>query len=514
MAPSTPTPPHEISTGRRNPSGEVPDDEETSGVVFIDSAERESPVDAELIDQPIDAHLISDETAIDAEGVDRSSDDADQVIDAQTLDLIKNVEVVQPRSLPFAMLHRFCAVVEWTFGMASLIAILAFLAAIPVIQFISLGYLLETSGSIARTGRLREGFIGIRVAARIGSLVVGTWLCLLPINYLSYLWYQSNLIDPGSTATQTLRAAQLIVTVFMIGHILAAWYCGGRFRHFFWPLVAPFSLGIWFTRWAVSRPGFRALLDNTLGVFSKKLVNDICRCQPLTDWFLPAIVSKALFSGHIYSRARDAVWDFVTGLNLPYYFWLGLRGFAGAVLWLFTPVTMLIAATQLPPGPALLLMFVGVILLTVVAMYLPFLQAHFAAERRFGAFFELGKVRHAYRRAPVACWFSLLITLAFAVPLYLLKVEYAPKELTWILCIAFVSLILPGRLLVGWAVGRGRARQKPRTALWRWTLRPAMFAIAFAYCFFVALAPYYVWTGSWSLIEQHAFLLPAPFFGQ
>ena len=42
-----------------------------------------------------------------------------------------------------------------------------------------------------------------------------------------------------------------------------------------------------------------------------------------------------------YARARDAVWDFVGGLRLPYYFWLGLRGFVGRGAWLVLPVTML-----------------------------------------------------------------------------------------------------------------------------------------------------------------------------
>ena len=54
-----------------------------------------------------------------------------------------------------------CAVVHWLFGLASLIVILSVLATLPILQFLSLGYLLEASGRIIRTKRLRDGLFGI-----------------------------------------------------------------------------------------------------------------------------------------------------------------------------------------------------------------------------------------------------------------------------------------------------------------------------------------------------------------
>src|SRR5262245_10938793 len=59
---------------------------------------------------------------------------------------------------------------EWAFGTLSLMFGLAVLAAIPLLQFLSLGYLLEVGGRVGRSGRLRDGFIGARPAARIGSI--------------------------------------------------------------------------------------------------------------------------------------------------------------------------------------------------------------------------------------------------------------------------------------------------------------------------------------------------------
>src|SRR5262249_4872887 len=74
---------------------------------------------------------------------------------------------------------------------------LAVLAAVPVLQFLSLGYLLESAGRIARTGRLRDGFIGVRTAARFGGAVLGVWLSLLPVWLVSSLALEARLIPPG-----------------------------------------------------------------------------------------------------------------------------------------------------------------------------------------------------------------------------------------------------------------------------------------------------------------------------
>src|SRR5262245_30045395 len=75
--------------------------------------------------------------------------------------------------------------VEWFFGLVAFVAGLAVLAALPVLQFLSLGYLLEAGGRVAGTGRFRYGFIGIRTAARVGGIVLGCWLFLLPVRLLA-----------------------------------------------------------------------------------------------------------------------------------------------------------------------------------------------------------------------------------------------------------------------------------------------------------------------------------------
>lgn len=353
---------------------------------------------------------------------------------------------------------------QWCFGLASMIAILAVLATVPLLQFLSLGYLLECSGRVAKSGRLRDGFVGIRKAARVGSIWLGTWLCLWPARLVASLTYDAHLASPFSPEARAWRAAAFVLTVLTVAHIVWAWMRGGKLRHFLWP--APIRL------------------------------------------------LKRLWQGGVYRDARDATWDFVASLRLTHYFWLGLRGFAGGAAWLFFPLLLFAAATLLPegPGPALL-SFVGGLLLACVLLYLPFLQTHFAVEQRFVALFDIATVRAQFQRAPIAFWFALLITLLFALPLYLLKIELVQREVAWIPSLVFVLFIFPARLLTGWAVGRARRREKVRFFVFRWLAWLGEVPVVATYVFLIYFTQYLSWYGVWSLFEQHAFLLPVPFVG-
>jgi hypothetical protein len=357
-----------------------------------------------------------------------------------------------------------CSTAEWLFGAVALIGGLAVLASIPVVQLLSFGYLLEVCGRVARTGRLRDGFIGIRPAARIGSIVTGIWLTLLPLKLVSSLALDAQLIDPNGPVARNWRAGLGVLTVLLVLHITAACSRGGKLRYFFWPFGNPF--------WLIRR----------------------------------------LRRGGYYVEARDAVWRFISALRLPYYFWLGLRGFFGTMIWLVIPVSLLAAGTTIP-RVGFLLGFPGAFLLMVVLLYLPFLQARFAAENRFAALFEVRAVRQAFRRAPWAFGFSFLITLLFAVPLYLLKIEMIPREATWLPGLVFLTFIFPARLLTGWAYSRAQRRTTPRHWFVRWTGRLAMLPVVVFYVIIIFFTQYISWGGIWSLYEQHAFLLPVPFAG-
>jgi hypothetical protein len=377
----------------------------------------------------------------------------------------------KPPTDPITAIFRFVvrgvllinSVFWWCFGVVVLMVGLAALAALPILQFLSLGYLLEAGARIARSGRIRDGFIGVRLAARLGGVVAGAWLLLLPVRFVSSMARAASIIDPGSATAGRWRAGLFILICFVAVHIGLVCARGGRVRYFFWPF------------------------------------NFV--------WLL-----LRLLRGGYYVQARDAVWDTVMALRLPYYFWLGLRGFAGAMAWLIIPIS-LIAAGRIHNPLAPLVGLFGALLLTIVLMYLPFLQMRLAATNRFRGAFEICKARAAYRRAPWASTFALFITLLFALPLYLLKIEIVPREAAWLPSLVFIAFIYPARLLTGWALGRANRRKTLRHWFFRWTGRLPLLPLCALYVLIVYFTQFTSWNGVWSLYEQHAFLVPVPFFG-
>jgi hypothetical protein len=350
---------------------------------------------------------------------------------------------------------------EWVFGAMALGLGLALLAATPVAQFLSLGYLLEAEGRVARTGRLRDGLVGVRRAARVGSMVLGAWLWLLPVRLLASWARSAELIDPGGPVARRWRLGLIVAIILTVLHITVACARGGRFRHFVWPPADP----VW--------------------------------------------LARRLRRGRLFGEARDAVWEFASALRLPAYFRLGLCGYVGTLAWLLVPVTLLALGRKVP-----VLGVLGGLLLAIVALVLPFLQAHFAAEGRFTALFEYRAVRQRFRRAPWAFALTLFLTALFALPLYLLKIEMIPRETVWLPSLVFLAFIFPARVLTGWAYARAARREQPRHWFFRGTGRLVMVPTVLVYALFVFFSQYAAWNGIGSLYEQHAFLLPVPFLGR
>jgi hypothetical protein len=178
------------------------------------------------------------------------------------------------------------------------------------------------------------------------------------------------------------------------------------------------------------------------------------------------------------------------------------------MIWLVVPVTLLGAGRRFPALGVL-----GALLLALVVVPLPFLQTRFAVEGRFRSILALRATRQAFCRAPWAFTLSLLLTLAFAIPLYLLKIEMVPREVIGLSSLVFLAFIFPARLLTGWAYGRSLRRDSGRHWFFRWTGRFGMVPVAAVYVLVVFLSQYTAWRGIWNLYEQHAFLLPVPFLG-
>jgi hypothetical protein len=347
---------------------------------------------------------------------------------------------------------------EWLFGLVTLVVGLSVLAALPLLQFLSLGYFLESSARVARSGRLRDGFVGVRRAARVGGVVLGTLISLVPLWLVGSYARSAALIDPGGAVAHRLRNALWIVIGLTFLQIAIAMARGGRLRHFLWPPGAP-------------------------------------------SW-----LARSLKRGGLYTEARDGFWNFFAALRLPYYFRLGLLGFLGTLAWIVVPASLIAASGRYP-----LLGVLGALILAFVAPSLPFLQVRFAALGQFSDLWSLGSVRDRFGRAPWAFAFALMVLLLASVPLYLLKIEMIPREAAWLPSLVFVVFLAPAHLLVGWAYARSWRRARPRHWLLRALGRLAIIPVALFYVLVVILAQYTSWGGIWSLYEQHAFLLPVPF---
>lgn len=402
---------------------------------------------------------------------------------------------------------------EWLFGVASLVVGLAFLATIPFVQMLSLGYLLEATRRVVLSGRFRDGFPGVRLAARVGGVVAGSVLTLGPLTLVSSLWYDALQIDPAGRIAANWRVGLIATTGLTVVHLLAAWYSGGRLRHFVWPLCLPAIFVAWAVRKVLSWLQGSSLAPS--GGWRAQLLDDLCHERPISQWwFVPSSVLARWRRGERYVFVRDCLWEHVAAMRLPVLFWLGLRGFAGAMAWLIVPVLVFIGSTKSPEGPAAVFTgLFGAALLSFVLVHLPFLQTHFASEGKLSAIWDLTTVRQLFRRAPLAFWLALFVTLLFATPLYLLKLELTPREIAWLPGLVFVLFIWPARLVTGWAMARARRWPQPRFFLSRWLARGLAVPVLAAYVLIVYLTQFTSATGSWSIFEQHAFLVPVPFLG-
>lgn len=350
-------------------------------------------------------------------------------------------------------------------GFVSLTLILAVISAIPVINLLSLGFLLEASSRVAASGRLRDGFIGLNCFARFGIIVLGFWLWLVPVRLLHSFWRDAELIQAGSKQAEGLRVSLALLIVLIALHLVGALLRGGKLRYFLIP--APF---LWM-RWISGKSPFPAFNG-----FHAMLLRYMRR---------------------LLSLGR-----------------LGLFGFLGALVWLAMPLGILFASSGASEnGVAFLGSAVGALLLGGAALVIPFLQTRYAMSHRFRDFFVLSELGSLFRRAPIAFWVAISVTLLFALPLYLLKIELTPNEVAWLPNVIFVLFMLPARLVLGWSLYRATLTDAPRKWLSRWAAGIAAVPVVATYVFFVWLSQYVSWHGTYSLLEQHAFLVPAPLFG-
>lgn len=352
------------------------------------------------------------------------------------------------------------------FGTICLILVLAILAAIPGLNLLALGYLLDAQKRVASTGRIREGFPLLQLAPRLGCICFFVLLFLIPVRIMATQVNAALIVRSGTEISSeglllSLRVLQSIVCM----HLLLAIARGG-----------------------------------TPGCFLRPLKN--------VTW--------------LTRQLRNGVWlsqlDLWAGTTLeilqPWrHFLLGFRAVAGAVCWLIIPTALLVAFSA--PGRITgffgFLSFVGGVLLIPVAAWLPMLQVHQAVSGKFRSIFRISVARQIIRNAPVSWLLTTVILYLMTFPLYLAKVRLLPADAFLLLTPFFIVLTYPSRVLVAWAYHRGITREKPAWWGFRWTVRLLAIPLLAGYSIFLFLTPAISELGKAAPLENHAFLSPIPY---
>ncbi|MGV3483685.1 MAG: DUF4013 domain-containing protein [Planctomycetaceae bacterium] len=362
------------------------------------------------------------------------------------------------------------AIVQFTrfaFETFSLISLLAVMTALPLVQLVSFGYLLDVSGKLTRGATLRDAVAWRATAGRIGLALLALFVLSLPIRLLSHWATVAEVISPGTVRAELLRSVAIVLAVAAVMHLGWAWARGGRLVHYLWPAPLRWIRNAW-------RP-------------------------------------------RIWLDAADAWLAMIGSMELPRLFWLGLRGAVGTLLWLSPATVIILVNRNGQSGLAGLIGAVSLVCLGIALMYLPMLQANFAADNRLRSLFAVKTVRADFRRAPWAWLGAMILTLVvLPIPLYLLKIEPPPAELIWLPTWFFIALMLPARIASGMAMRRARSKAEPSgwwAAFSRWIVRLLMPPVVGVYLLFVYLSQYVSWDGLQTWVQQHAVLVPVPFVG-
>lgn len=312
---------------------------------------------------------------------------------------IKNFRL---RSLPFRLL-------AGAWQVASLFVLLACVAAIPILQLASLGYLLHSAGLLARGEPFRRCLPGCRLAGRIATVLLCTSLCWLPVWLVTDLAYTAQLLQPGSASSAVWRLGAFAITLLWLLHIAWAAARGGRFWHFLWPAPIKFLLRGW----------------------------------RVSTW----------------RRLSDRLYEVVERCRIGMLWWLAARAAAGAILWTALPVTLIIAGLRSQELDAAgLVGLIGAVLMGLIMLYLPMAQVRFASTHKFSDLFNFREVRCSFMAAPLAHAFALLLVCLLSIPLYILRIEAAPAEFLWASSLVSILFTFPAKWAVGAAIGYGRRR--------------------------------------------------------
>jgi hypothetical protein len=362
--------------------------------------------------------------------------------------------------------HSLFWAIHLAFGTLCLILLLAILAATPGLNILTLGYLLDPQKRVATSGRLRDGFPLMTLAPRLGIIVFFSLAFLIPVRLLA-----TRVSDAAVILGEQAERVQRLTTVLTVCQ---------------WMVAIHLLL-------AISRGG-------TVGCFLRPIRN--------IRWMLATMFTA---QGRLeFSQSLDAV---VTLIRPLHHFWIGLKGFLGAVLWLIIPTGLLVAYSapgRTAPGYGLL-SFLGVLIMVPVTAWLPMLQVHQAVTGRFSAIFSVSAARRIIRNAPFSWMITTLLIYVMTFPLYLTKIKLLPADAMLVLTPFFILLTYPARVLVAWAYHRGIQAESSAGFFSRWGCRLTMIPLLLAHAVFLFFTPAISELGKNAPLENQAFLGPVPY---
>lgn len=476
--------------------------------IFLDESEPAEPV---FLDQSEPAEPVFLEEVAPAKPVPPAAAVAVPVEDEEIISIFAEEDSFgSVPAFPHLLKHPLRAI-RWlagvTYGIVSLIFFLSVLAAIPIVNCLTLGYLLEVEGRLGRTGRLRYAFPLIDLASRAATVVIGFTAFLFPLSLLAGYVTDAGIIDPGGPSALQLARVLGVMRVLVLLHLGLAVGRGATFWSFFNP-----SLNlIWLYRQLRAKDGS--------GFFPARSKREPIAPCPMCG---QPVSRQADFCGHCgdmlpdefhhevecyWDRTERKVLNYLHDLRLGHHFSLGLRGALGAFLWLLIPTALFAAAKGTEDG-TILLTLLGALLLMPTLPLVMILQTRFAAENRLVAFLEIRAAFRSFRQAPFAWLLAMLSTLLLAWPYYLFKIKFFDPGAMWLATGVFVTTIYLSRVLRGWA--NGRANRKERKTWFGWCclsallVAPALFVFVFFLFFTQGIGEY----GKATLFDHHAFLMP------
>jgi len=399
--------------------------------------------------------------------------------------------------------------VQVLLGVGFLLPLLAALAAIPGLNLLSLGMMIDAEASVGRSGRFRDGFPLLAISSRVGLIGLMVFLLLLPVfGAASMAEGQQIVAQASGLQLNGWRIATILLQVIVFVMLLLAIANGGSFGSFFWPLKRPVTA--------------RSAICVGLAVFLILLSGALNPGLPLimfVVWILKVthrnykILRQGIRTGAYTAAVNYWSHRFLEVFRPWHHLTLAIKASCGALCWLVLPTLLLGYASSSPhqnQGAAVLVSLLGGILMIPVAAWLPLLQCHQATEERFAAIFEVRTARNIISRVPVRWAVATILMYGLAIPLYLSKVVLPPADAAWLFTPLFIAVIFPTRILMGWVYGTGIQQNQLSRPIVRFPMKLFMIPLLALYSGILFVLPLTSEAGPRAMLENHAFLLPVP----